>query len=125
MRARWLCATLCLLALGAGGCTRVTVQGGDGAVRSQSGFGVIRLDTRPGAVPQIVDVEGFGVVSQNGGLTIGYVRSNYAILPTDDCRVVVWIDRDTPPPAFLDGLAAKGDTVCLAGPGVSKKGGKE
>ncbi len=125
MVAKWLWAVFCLLLLAATGCTRVTVRSGDGEVHTENGFGIIRLDTRPGKLPQIVDLEGFGLVSQNGGLTLGYARSNHAILPTGDCRIVVWLDRDTPPPAFLDELAAKGDTVCLAGPGISKLGEEE
>ena len=81
-----------------------------------------RIDTQPGRLPQIVRLEGLGLVSQNGAMTLGYASAEYAILPTGGCRIVVWLDKETVPPAFLDDLAGKDETLCLAGPGVHSQG---
>ena len=72
------------------GCTQVTIIGADGEVTMENGIGIIKLETHPGRLPQIIRSTGFGIVTLNGGVTIGYHSSDIAILPTDDCRIVVW-----------------------------------
>lgn len=77
------------------GCTRVTVTGADGATVSNTRFGVVSVNANPSQVPQIVTVEGFGVMSENGGVTVGYRSSQLVALPVDDCRAVLFVEPGT------------------------------
>lgn len=104
------------LLLGAA-CTRVTIHQADGTVSSRTELGLVNLETRPATQPQIVEIDGFGVTTLNGAAVIGYHSSNMAILPIDDCRVVVWVDRDADQDRIEDLLA--GDSrFCDVGPGA-------
>lgn len=98
-------------------CTRVTVHQADGTVSSRTAWGLVNLETRPATQPQIVKIDGFGVTTLNGAAVIGYHSTNMAILPIDDCRVVVWIGRNADPNRMTDLLA--GDSrLCDVGPGA-------
>lgn len=100
------------------GCTSIAVNNADGTVRTENGVGIIHVNTDPGRLPQIINLEGFGFVTQNGAITLGYAKSNYAVLPSDDCRVVVWLDEHSASNEMLEGLAAAGEDICLVGPGI-------
>ncbi len=39
------------------------------------------------------------------------------MLPLNDCRIVVWVDENTPP-ELLEMITAKGESICLIGPGA-------
>ena len=108
---------LCSLILSSG-CTRLTIHQADGTVSSRTAFGVVNLETQPARQPQIVKIDGVGLAIVNGSAVVGYHSANMAILPTDDCRVVVWVDPDTSIESLKDLLA--GDSrFCDVGPGAS------
>jgi hypothetical protein len=111
-----------LVALSAG-CTRIVVHEGDGAVRIEDEIGFVRLTTRPGRQPQIIRSEGLGIISRDGAMTIGYFSSDMAVLPRDDCRIVVWLEKDTVP-ELLDEILARGEPICPVGPGAQPEEGR-
>ncbi|WPZ33110.1 hypothetical protein T8K17_17925 [Thalassobaculum sp. OXR-137] len=115
---RALGAPLTLIAATA--CAQVTIQSGDGSVSQATRFGIVSIETAPGRLPQIVELRGVGLIGQNGGITLGYLSSTMAVLPVDDCRIVVWIDPDTlldgTLPAPLRNLLATRPDVCAVGP---------
>ena len=94
------------------GCTQVTVVGADGEVTTDYGIGIIKLETHPNRRPQIIRSTGIGIISRDGGVTIGYHASDIAILPTDDCRIVVWLEEGQSP-EILKQIAAQNDDVCV------------
>lgn len=94
------------------GCTQVTVVGADGEVTMENGVGIIKLETHPNRRPQIIRSTGFGIISSNGGVTIGYHTSDIAILPTDDCRIVVWLEEGQSL-EILEQITAQSDDVCV------------
>lgn len=104
-------------------CTQITVYSGDGTVASRSEFGIVRLDTEPGHLPQVVESRSFGLVLQGGGFTLGYRSDSVAIIPHDDCRLVVWIAADSSPDT-VTGLAKDSDRLCLVGPGATQLGAR-
>lgn len=111
-------AALALLAV-LSGCAQVTIRSGDGTVVESSRLGILSLETKPGTTAQLVDLRGVGVVSQNGGVTLGYLASRHALLPTTDCRIVIWVDEGAveQPRALQDLLANRSD-ICAVGPGA-------
>ncbi len=94
------------------GCTQVTVVGADGEVTMENGVGIIKLETHPNRRPQIIRSTGFGIISSNGGVTIGYHTSDIVILPTDDCRIVVWLEEGQSL-EILEQITAQSDDVCV------------
>lgn len=114
----------CLLALLVAGCTNTVIYEADGEVRVERGFGITRLTAQPGAQPQIIQSSGLGINSRDGALSIGYFSADTAVLPVDDCRIVVWLDNE-PSPAALAQLKALGGSVCTLGPGAQTLTGGE
>lgn len=98
------------------GCTQVTVHAGDGSVSEAIRFGIVSVRPHPGTTAQIVDLQGVGLVAQNGGLTLGYLSSSVALLPADDCRVVIWNEPGQAPPAALTRLLEDPAALCPQGP---------
>ncbi len=113
----WLLAGV--LAVVSAGCTRIVVHEGDGDVRIEDRFGIVRLTNQPGRQPQIIQTEGFGVISRDGSMTIGYFSSDMAVLPLNDCRIVVWLDEDTSL-EMLSEITARGEQVCAIGSGAQR-----
>ena len=101
----------------AAGCTQITVHEADGQVRFEERLGFVQLHTQPGRAPQIIQARGLGVITHEDDVTIGYYDSDLTVLPTDDCRIIAWIDNDTSLEAIKE-ITALGDTVCLTGPGA-------
>lgn len=99
------------------GCTRIVVHEGDGKVRTENGIGIVRLTTQPGRQPQIIQSQGLGIIARDGATTIGYFSSDMAVLPRDDCRIVIWLEEDTVP-ELLDEIMARGEAICPVGPGA-------
>jgi len=114
-RTWWLAGALLVSA----GCTRIVVHEGDGDVRIEDRFGVVRLTTQPGRQPQVIQTKGFGVNFRDGATTIGYFSSDMAVLPLEDCRIVVWLDEDTSL-EILSEITARGEPVCAIGPGAQR-----
>ena len=106
------------------GCTRLVVHEGDGDVRIESGIGIVQLESEPGRQPQIIQSEGLGVMLRDGGITFGYFSSDIALLPIDDCRIVVWLDENTSPELLLK-VSEIGDSVCSLGPGAQLQEAKQ
>lgn len=100
------------------GCTMVTIHGAEGTVDKQHGFGVFNLYTQPGEVPQIISMAGFGVVSQNNSITLGYAKSEYALLPMDSCRLVIWLTGEETDYEQLNSIINAKSELCIAGPGA-------
>ncbi len=98
-------------------CTRIIVHEGDGNVRVESGIGIVRLTTQPDRQPQIIESEGMGIFLRDDEMSIGYFRSDMVMLPPNDCRIVVWVDENTPP-ELLEMIPAQGESICLIGPGA-------
>ena len=94
------------------GCTQITVIGADGEVTTEIGFGIAKIETDPGRLPQIVRSTGFGIISRDGGVTIGYHSAEIAILPTDDCRIVVWLEEGQSPET-LKQITEQNEDVCV------------
>ena len=101
------------------GCTRTVIYQADGEVQVQNRFGVTHLMTQPGTLPQIIQTDGLGISSREGALSIGYFSAEVAVLPIDDCRIVVWLDKDATS-TVREELKALGDSVCVVGPGAQK-----
>lgn len=101
----------------AAGCTRIVVREGDGEVRIEDGIGIVRLTTLPGRQPQIIQSDGLGLMLRDGAMTIGYFSADMALLPPDDCRIVVWLD-ETVPPELLNEILVPGEPICPIGPGA-------
>lgn len=116
-------STVLAMVLAAGGCTQVTVHAGDGTVSTHAALGVMQIDLGPGRRPQVVETAGLGLLVHDGGFTVGYRTSSVAMLPPDDCRLVVWVGADASP-AALESLLADSDRLCLAGPGAGLLGEK-
>ncbi len=93
-------------------------------MRVERGFGITWVTARPGRGPQIVQSSGLGIGAYDGSLSIGYFDLDAAVLPLDDCRIVVWLEAN-PSAAALAQLDALGGQVCTLGPGaqISKGGG--
>ena len=106
-----------MLAVLSPGCTRIIVHEGDGSVRVESGIGIVRLTTQPGRQPQMIESDGIGIFIRDGAMSIGYFSSDLVMLPLNDCRIVVWVDENTPP-ELLEMIPAKGESICLIGPGA-------
>lgn len=96
----------------------------DGEVQVRNAAGVIGLTTHPGTQPQMIQTTGFGAISRDGGLTIGYFNADAALLPTGDCRIVVWLDENQPH-EVVDKLKALGDSLCSVGPGARRGRNKQ
>ena len=102
-------------------CAQVTIHAGDGSVTQDTRFGVVSIEPRPGTTAQIVELRAFGLSGQNGGLTLGYLSSTMAVLPADDCRVVVWVERAgaAPAAAVTKELLGGRTDICTVGPGAN------
>lgn len=118
----WLAAGI--LPILAAGCTRTVIYEADGNVRVENGFGVTRLTAQPGAQPQIIQSSGLGINAREGALSVGYFSASTAVLPTDDCHIVVWLDKNSSPTVIAE-LKALGDSVCPVGPGAQTLTGRE
>ncbi|MDX1423413.1 MAG: hypothetical protein R3322_09755 [Kiloniellales bacterium] len=94
------------------GCTQITVVGADGEVTTENGVGIVKLEAHPNRQPQIIRSTGFGIVSHDGRLTIGYHASDIALLPSDDCRIVVWLEEGQSLEAIQD-IVAENDDICV------------
>lgn len=106
-----------ILAVLSSGCARIIVHEGDGSVRVESRIGIVRLTTQPGRQPQMIQAEGLGIFIRDDAMSIGYFSSDLVMLPLNDCRIVVWVDENTPP-ELLEMITAKGESICLIGPGA-------
>lgn len=113
VRERWGIALLTGALLG---CTQVTIHTGDGSVSQTTRLGILSITPQPGTTAQIVDLEGIGLVGQNGGMTLGYASSSTALLPMEDCRVVVWVEQATSAPTALATLLDGRPEICDVGP---------
>lgn len=103
------------------GCTQIEIHQADGSVMVERDFGFANVSTVPGRLPQIVQSRGLGIRSGNGGVTIGWFDEETAILPPDDCRIVVWV-REKLSADMVSALNSKENPVCFVGPGSTKKG---
>lgn len=84
-------ALYCSAAMLAGGCTTVVIHS-DGAVKSESRFGILHLNLDPGRITAVA-VTSVGVVSLPGSTTIGYTRWRGVGLPAaedDRCLLVTF-----------------------------------
>lgn len=116
---RWAAVLpICGVLAAATACAQVTVQAGDGSVSRDIRFGIVSLDLRPGTTAQIVEIEGVGIVGQNGAITLGYLSSNTVLLPAQDCRLVVWVERAADASADLAPLLDGQPEICAVGPGA-------
>lgn len=118
VRERWGIALLTVALLGLAACAQVTIHAGDGSVYQATRFGILSITPQPGTTAQIVDLEGIGLVGQNGSMTLGYASSSTALLPMDDCRVVVWVEQATSAPTTLATLLDGRPEICDVGPGT-------
>lgn len=75
------------------GCTFITLESTDGAVRFQRHFGTILVDLLPNSDAQIAKVAGVGLFSTPTGFVAGYHSQTIAALPTS-CRLVLWIETE-------------------------------
>ncbi|MFT4101426.1 MAG: hypothetical protein QM674_10390 [Burkholderiaceae bacterium] len=81
---------LSLLAYGlTGGCVAVHIVGPGGNVQTVRHFGVLHVEAREGASVS-ASIQGFGVVADPLGWSIGYTRQRWALLDKD-CRMVWWV----------------------------------
>jgi len=81
----------CSAALLAGGCTTVVIHS-DGAVKSESRFGILHLNLDPGRTTAVA-VTSVGVASLPGSTAIGYTRWRGVGLPAaegDRCLLVTF-----------------------------------
>jgi uncharacterized protein YceK len=92
---------LVLVLLTAAGCTSITIHDATGETKVSSHFGIVQIE--PAAEGQgqgrVVEIESIGIALAETDFVLGYHSASYAQLPTDDCRVVAWIEN-------AEGLAA-------------------
>ena len=117
-RERWGTALPACALMGMTACAQVTIQACDGSVTQNTRFGFLSIEPRPGRTAQIIDLQGIGLIGHNGGLTLGYLAASTAVLPTGDCRVVIWIDDTETAPAALADLLGGTSDLCAVGPGA-------
>lgn len=118
MKRRFACvgpAVVGLAASLAAGCTNVTIYEGDGSIRTEQGVGQVDVQADPQGQPQVIEVETFGLGLFNGEMTLGYRSSRLAILPLEDCRIVVWVDETTSTDAVRELVDQMGDDACIVG----------
>ena len=97
------------------GCARIVVMQGDGSVQIDQRFGVLSLDLQTHSQPRLVSMRGLGLIGvSGGGATLGYERLEMLVLPPDDCRVVIWVERDVDN-SVVRQLAAEQQPICIAG----------
>lgn len=111
-------AAMLLLAVTA--CAQVTIHAGDGTVSERTRFGIVSIEPRPGTTAQIIDLQGIGLIAQSGAMTLGHLSSSMAMLPAGDCRIVLWLEDTTAPPASLAGLLDGTPELCAVGPGTDR-----
>lgn len=87
---------LVVLSLLSGGCTTVAIHS-NGAVRTESRFGVLRLHLDP-AHTAAVAVSSVGIVTLPSGISLGYTRWQGVGLPTNGDGHCVVIQFDPAPP---------------------------
>lgn len=90
---------LVLVLLAAAGCTSITIHDATGETKVRSHFGIVQLEPAAEGHGRVVDVESIGIALAEKDFVLGYHSASYAQLPTDDCRVVAWIEN-------AEGLAA-------------------
>lgn len=118
VRDRWGTALPACVGLVLAACAQVTIHAGDGSVSQTTRFGILSIDPNPGTMAQIVDLQGIGLVGQNGGMTLGYLSASMAVLPKGDCRVVVWVEQASAAPTTLAALLDGRPDICAVGPGA-------
>ena len=109
------------ISLLAAACTQVVVHESDGKVRVENGIGIVQLTTYPGRQPQVIQSQGLGLTVRDGAVTLGYFSADMAVLPIDDCRIVIWFDEDASPQS-ISAMIGEADGICTLGPGAEHKG---
>jgi hypothetical protein len=86
----------------------VTVHAGDGSVTREHHFGVLNLQTVPGATPVVIRSSAFGWQSGPLGHTLGWSTARVTMLPPG-CHLVLIDDAGVRPPGDpLLALAQRG-----------------
>lgn len=96
------------------GCAEVSVHQADGTVTVERHFGVVAVQVEPGERSQLIETTGFGVIGSDRQVVLGYHAGQWAMLGSDDCRVVFWIE-DEGQLREAQALLADRDDYCTLG----------
>ncbi|WP_422021652.1 hypothetical protein [Pyruvatibacter mobilis] len=95
-RTRQIAAALPVLVVAAhmaASCTTVTIHDSAGGTRVSSHFGIVDIAPAAEGQGRVVEVESIGMAFAEKDFVLGYHAASYAQLPTDDCRVIAWIEN--------------------------------
>jgi hypothetical protein len=111
-------------ALGAASCAVVTIHATSrDDVEVAARFGVVSVQLRPGSGPVLVESTSFGASNSFDGFSVGYRSANLAAMPSNSCRIVLWI-RSTDDVKQLNALLGGSTDVCVAPAARADKGGQ-
>ena len=105
---------LILIGLGFSACTQVKVYDADGNTKVKYGFGIVKIILDPVEAPQILSVQGLGLTNSPQGTALGYHSMDLAALPENDCRLVIWVDKNTDFERWADLLSNMEDACLVA-----------
>ena len=100
----WFCAST-------SACTSISITSPDGGVVVDRRFGFASVSVAPDEQPILIETRALGVLKAPAGFSAGYVTENLAVLPKDDCRLIIWMDSETSTYMWEESLANI-DEIC-------------
>ena len=97
-----------------GACTRIVIQDPGDAVRVTDHFGFAAITFAEAEQPVLLDADGTGLITVSGQVVLGHHRINAAILPVEDCRIVVWLTSPEDAAALRQLIGDPG-SICTIG----------
>lgn len=109
------------LCLALGACTTVQIGASPDAVTVERHFGVLQVTVTDPQRAYVASVSGLGLLDTPAGFTAGYAHHTWVRGETDDCRVVLWIERASEL-AAAEALLKQYPSLCIVPPPNHREG---
>lgn len=106
-------AFFCLFFLSVSGCTNVYVADKNGKISVERYFGFIQLGIPNDSTLQAVRLEGFGLLTTNDGLSVGY-HNGSMLAASADCKIVLIVNTSQNLETLIDMLKGHGKVCALS-----------